>query len=158
MHGDCHLLNCWAVYLYLSPKVRPSHAAFPRRIEYRNSGCFCPSNQVQSDLKGEKVRVSTKFSSFSVMDFFATKRDKAALLLLKMLHFWRMAAALSLFLLPLQPSQLFRALVLKETLNYALGGSFRAIKLSHVASCPMSLPKLRMFQHHLLRSFYMMLT
>lgn len=84
MHRDCHLLNCWAVYLLVSPKVGLSHAAFSEGVEYRNSGCFCPPHLVQSYLKAEKVRVSRKFLSFSVMDL-ATKRHKTALLLLKWL-------------------------------------------------------------------------
>ena len=86
------------------------------------------------------------------------ERAKITFLLLKMLYFRRMAAALFSPLFPLQPSKLLRAFVLNKILNYALGASFRAIKLSHVASCPMSLPKLRVVQHHLLNSFYMMLT
>lgn len=141
-HGYCHLLNCWAVYLCHSPSAGWSHAAFPRRTGHRNGGCFCLSHQVQGDLRREKGK---SLNQGFVTNISATKRDKTALLLLKMLHFWRTGAALCLPCFPLQPSKLLRAFVLKETLNYALGDSFRAIKLSHVASCPMSLPKLRMF-------------
>lgn len=68
--------------------------------------------------------------------------QKTAFLLLKILYFRRMAAAVfSPF--PLQPSKLLRASALNEVLNYVLADSFRVIKLSHVARCP--IPKLRMF-------------
>lgn len=68
--------------------------------------------------------------------------QKTAFLLLKILYFRRMAAAV-FSPLPLQPSKLLRASVLNEVLNYALTDSFRVIKLSHVARCP--IPKLRVF-------------
>lgn len=104
------------------------------------------------------VKSSSSTSTATKAGQKGPKTNKFTFLLLKMLYFRRMAAVLFSPLFLLQPSKLLRAFVLNEILNYALAASFRAIKLSHVASCPMSLPKLRVFQHHLLNSFYMMLT
>lgn len=154
MHGDCHLQHCWTVYLHLSPKVGLSHAACLGKVEYRNSGCFCPSHLVQSDLKAEKVIVSTQLSFFLCYGLSHKKGQNCPLAS-------EVASLLKndcSFPLSLADIQTFKNFCVKGNPELCTWLQLQSNKLSHVASCPISLLKLRMFQHHLLRSFYMMLT